>query len=233
VLPLTCARCDAEIAETAKFCSACGAPVAPDAAATETDPTSEPLTASVQVGPEPEAAVRPKVEPPDGSPVANSATSGPWWKLGRPAASAAVGVGLIVLVAVVVAVAGGGDGDSSGGAADGVAEADLVAAERAGNERCAELWNSTENQTWKGLAGTQSNTGDAYVSVGFAADYPDKCLITVSIPAIRTARQFMESGGDIGAGPFGMPVDADPNSLDPSLTNWNASIDEEGTITLD
>jgi hypothetical protein len=72
-----------------------------------------------------------------------------------------------------------------------------------------------------------------YVSVGFSADYPDLCLITASNPDTDIAMQFLESQNSPYGGnykPSGDPTSS--SNLDPSLTNWNASANAEGRITL-
>jgi hypothetical protein len=71
------------------------------------------------------------------------------------------------------------------------------------------------------------------VSVGFAADYPDLCSITVSSPETRVALQVLESD----ASPFGGNSTIAGNALsfnelDPSVTDWNASADTAGIIRL-
>lgn len=75
--------------------------------------------------------------------------------------------------------------------------------------------------------------GDVYVSVGFAADYPDECLVTLSAPGMHIAMQFIENRSSYnGDGYQTSGGELDPNSLDPSLTNWNADVVSDGTISL-
>jgi hypothetical protein len=70
-----------------------------------------------------------------------------------------------------------------------------------------------------------------YVSVGFASDYPDLCLITASNPTLDYSEQWMEST-NASYGAFALPTFGTSTGLDPSLTQWNAVADVQGQITL-
>lgn len=106
-------------------------------------------------------------------------------------------------------------------------------------QRCVDLWNSPENDDVPVTDGGTLDPRNAaivwgpYVSVGFAADYPDLCLITLSDPDSNVAFQFLEqsyphSGFALVGGNLTRPA-----YLDPSVTNWNADTNpEDGTIVL-
>lgn len=98
-------------------------------------------------------------------------------------------------------------------------------------EQCVRRWNVEDGLGWQGQTQIVTGQGRAYVSVGSAADYPDQCLVTVASPAMRTAMQFVSGGSSSTGGDYGLPHMIDGANLDPSLTNWNASIDSQGRLS--
>jgi hypothetical protein len=103
-------------------------------------------------------------------------------------------------------------------------------------ERCVELWNGSAND---GLSASvvgpyARNAGDVYVSVGFAADFPDRCLITVGVPSADRAIQYIEGGVGFPESPYGVAnvgegVDS-VSQLPPSAKQWNAHALSDGSI---
>ena len=69
------------------------------------------------------------------------------------------------------------------------------------------------------------------MSVGYAADYQDKCLITVVVPEFHVASQFLQTGGESPLGPF-RQEQVEPAALPASVKQWNATLGSEGTLTL-
>lgn len=145
---------------------------------------------------------------------------------------------VFVIGAVVVLLSGCGGGSSST-STDSTASDDAAAAnaERAQNQHCVTVWNGADNR-FASMANSIAGGGDAYVSVGYSADFPDKCLITVAGATTSTAMQFTEAGGQTASAvgsyapvdPSGIPV----SQLDESTKQWNAKvIDEQGHIALD
>lgn len=147
----------------------------------------------------------------------------------------ALAIAALVVLALVVAVVANRDEPSP--TQSTVSADDLPDPVPAPEQQCVDLWNDPSNtsvrELWAPLL-TNGATVD-YVSVGWAANYPDRCLITVSNPDRRTAMQFLEKGGtsdtDYPPGNYDRSS-IDPNQLDPSLTGWNASMNPDGSIEL-
>lgn len=145
-------------------------------------------------------------------------------RMGRPTAVVLL-AGVCALL--ITALAGCGSSDSKASSGTTTTKA---AAGPPPEQRCVRLWNDPANDL-RQIIGARLSTGtDAYVSVGFASDYPDKCLVTISLPAIGSASQFLEGG--MNGMPYAFPQEADPASLDPSLTNWNATLSDDATMKL-
>lgn len=83
------------------------------------------------------------------------------------------------------------------------------------------------------MARTYAQRGsDIYVSVGFSASFPDRCLVTMAVPDFDVANQFMEAStaqrSTIGSfTPGGTTKVAD---LPPSVQHWNATTDADGNL---
>ena len=106
-------------------------------------------------------------------------------------------------------------------------------------ERCLALWNAKRNrEVRKLLLVVGAPLRD--VSVGFPANHPDNCLITASNPGSGEAAQFFESTepttfrGSTIRGDYRLVGNdiMSSSELEASATDWNASADERGTITL-
>ena len=70
----------------------------------------------------------------------------------------------------------------------------------------------------------------SYVSVTTSNLYPGKCLVTGANPQLDLSAQFLES--DSGRYAYDQVGSGEANSLPPSVTNWNASADGEGSLAL-
>jgi hypothetical protein len=139
---------------------------------------------------------------------------------------------LVVLVAIAgvgVALASGGDSKTARSVRDSVYSPPASAVKPA--QRCIDLWNGGDNSTNRSILAGYGNAGDLYVSVGLAANYPDLCLVTLAVPAADLALQFLESS--TFSEPFQPQGDLSASSLDPSVTNWNATIAGDGALTLE
>jgi hypothetical protein len=111
-------------------------------------------------------------------------------------------------------------------------QADALA--RAALDSCTEAWNSPENDQMRILLGHYGGGGGGtpYISVGYAVNYPDRCLITASNPQFgAVAIQFLETPSTYGT--FTILAQSVPlSSLDAVTTSWNASSDNAGYISL-
>jgi type II secretory pathway pseudopilin PulG len=152
--------------------------------------------------------------------------------------------------AAVVLVASGGndDGGSSerrAASADRSTDSDRTSQDRASGppeeQRCVDLWNADtrENNLPGGYVdtatGSVSSARDLYVSVGFADDFPDKCLVTVVGSATGTAIQFTETSeaGPAGLGHWSLPRTGNSSTVPQGAKDFNATVDDDGIITLD
>jgi hypothetical protein len=149
----------------------------------------------------------------------------------------------LVVLAAMLAGCGGGSKQSSPGRIDNnkayncdpAGNCTTVPTQAPAEQRCVKLWNQdAENaSTVQSEAVSLASAGRVYVSVGFAADYPDLCLVTLVSPSVRTGMQFLESDTPGGSGEVYMPEGTvDPTNLDPSLKNWNAEADDSGYLRL-
>ena len=153
-----------------------------------------------------------------------------------PRARVSVLMAVAVIIALAVAVAVTGDDDegssaSSPSTAAGNAQADA--------DVCAERWNSGATEGAKRIVGLlardlQGGSAPVYVSAGYSADVPDRCLITAAQPdhpGGGTVHQFVEKAG----GTFDFPTSAAGGSvasLPESTKQWNAQADESGDIAV-
>jgi hypothetical protein len=139
-------------------------------------------------------------------------------------------IGALLSAALIAALFTAGCG-STGGSMDGGSADDSPPAPPPppAEARCVTLWNSALNRGNRGMMGN-SSFGKPYVSVGFSADYPDKCLLTVSLPDIGRAFQYQEAGTNSEA--FRMSWSGSSTGLDPTTVGWNASVTADGLLEL-
>ena len=98
-------------------------------------------------------------------------------------------------------------------------------------EQCVKRWN--EDKSGLRLGVLYVFIGETpYVSVGFSADYPDRCLITASNPDRDKAVQFLETRNGSFKQVGGLGNFLSSSHLDPSVTRWNASADRNGNVML-
>lgn len=153
----------------------------------------------------------------------------------------AAGIAVLLLLGTgVFFLANRNEAGSEGAIADSTAtDQDLAELERAGLQDCVDRWNSSSNEQIREMLSIAVQlSGSSYVNVGWAADYPDRCLITVSIPERQAAQQYLQNpDSDEESGPlstdYSFPRSIDPSTLDASLTEWNASADAEGFVSLE
>lgn len=131
--------------------------------------------------------------------------------------------------AVVLAIGSAGCGDEDEAASESPSAEDSPAPE----ERCVELWNSSESYA-KSRAASQAERGDVVVRVTFAKDFPDKCLIIVAAADIGPgiASIYREVGGTEGASqPYRQVGGGTVEQLADADKEWNARADADGNIT--
>jgi hypothetical protein len=157
--------------------------------------------------------------------------------VGVPVALVAIFLAAWLIKSIDIPLVGSGGASTSRAADGGPSLADL---ETDFANHCIALWNGRSNQADREtVANLDYSTEEAplyYVSVGPSATFPDKCLVTVASPSSNRAYQFVEGaqGSNVaGFGIFGLPVfEGSPGQLDASVTNWNATADGEGIVTL-
>ncbi len=203
-----CDQCGEPVTAPAKFCAACGAKVEPPDLAVRSTP--EPATTIID---------------PAGAPTTVQQGAS------RPSNRRALALTVVGLIALVAAIAGisamTGDDNTSADADVSVSDnGDEIAA----LQTCVDRWNSEDNRIKS--VGAMRGVGEGYVSIGFAEDFPDKCLITVAYPTVDRSLQFIEAGEGSVSGPYGMPQQGTLASLPESTKQWNAQIDPTGTVKL-
>ncbi|MGW3764265.1 hypothetical protein [Streptomyces sp. NPDC005131] len=162
-----------------------------------------------------------------------------------PPPEPAKGPGLrkLVIAAIVVAVlAAGGVGFAITRQSDGGNDSSEDSASTSGVPAdqpdplgsCIASWNKNNtNKANVGSVQTAAQTSSkptAYVNVGASDMFPDRCMITVANPSTMIAEQFVQDGGSgWGVAPawFGQA-----SQLDESVIDWNASMAQDGTITV-
>jgi hypothetical protein len=173
-------------------------------------------------------AALPGLQPSDGS-------SG----IGRRGLLAVSAVAVLVVAVIAVAMsASEGDKDAQpAGDSSGSAPLNEARAQAAPEDRCFTLWNSSNDRV-KRLYAYLPKSGDVYVSMGFAADFPDKCLITLGSLRTGQAAQFIEGGvSGLDNQSFGI-IPGTPRrvaELPDSAMQWNARMidDGEGSVEPD
>ena len=194
-------------------------------------------TCGLNLHAEPELPTRAQWEQREFRPPSETATSGAWttasawWKRRPTKARAAVFVALAALVVAPVVILLAGSGNSTPVSDLGEAGQRDPESNELPEQRCVEAWNA-EDHPGRTVAGVGlGQARDIYVSVLFAADFPDKCLVTVAIADSNSAFQFIESRGE----PPWRPVEGSipVSSLDSQTKAWNATVtDPDGAIEL-
>jgi hypothetical protein len=133
--------------------------------------------------------------------------------------------GLLALLALLAVLIGGHG--SGADAAPTAAAAEQPSAE----QECVNVWNRYEVLGKQGVL-NMAEYSDVYVNVGAAEDFPDKCLITVASPRFDRTWQFLQAGKNSTDGPFDPPRMGSVGTLPPSAKQWNATLDDSGTMAL-
>ena len=163
----------------------------------------------------------------------------------RLIAAIAASLAVITIVAVIVVTTGGSSGESAAEtpASDaeiaGVvkevenAEEEVEASDAEELKICMIFWNGEGNESARR---TVSVMEAPYASATFSAIYPDKCLVTVANPKLDLAAQFLEGELEGEAGEMYVSFDqietGSASTLDPSVTNWNLTVANEGSLWL-
>jgi hypothetical protein len=133
-----------------------------------------------------------------------------------------------LFVLIIAFLLGCGSDDPKGSSGDSAAESTPPP-----EDRCFDLWNDAEENIGKEFASllAQGGSGTAYVSVGFGATFPDRCLVTIASPDIDSAQQYREaSAQEAGFGAFSPAGNGTISDLPESVTAWNATVNKEGDL---
>mgnify|MGYP003403384652 FL=1 len=148
-----------------------------------------------------------------------------------------VAASALVVVIAILSIALSGDSGNSGTSGMTPGSEEAANPDVSPEQRCVDLWNNDAGNASSGVnwAETLQRAGEMYVSVGFAADFPDKCLFTLAQPNYDTVTQFIESdpantpGNVHTSGPSG---GGSVSGLSEETKQWNATVAEDGTLTL-
>lgn len=136
------------------------------------------------------------------------------------------GLAVVALLAAVALLATRGDGSSPERA---VAKEEVKHdAAGPGLQRCVDLWNRPSNSS---IRQQLSVLLPDYVSVTLSSLYEDRCLVTGANAQLDLAAQFLEGGVTSGA-TYSAAENGSASTLPVSVTQWNASADEEGYLRL-
>jgi hypothetical protein len=136
-----------------------------------------------------------------------------------------------VLAAVIAA--SGSSSESDDRAAADTGNAPAYEGELTALRRCQRLWNSAGNNNNRAMAKGMAEHSAAYVDVDYAADYPDKCLVTVAFSDFNRAMQLMKSGTDSAYGPYRWMGTNDADALPAASKGWSAKLNAaDGFITV-
>lgn len=230
-----CPRCGAA-ADDHRFCPDCGLNLG---AESQLPTRAEWEDSQAEKGPDAAVPAAPPASPletpgeAEAVPPRAGGLAGLWSRAPRDAKIGAV-IGLLAVVALVIILATSG-GDSSNESSRGnEAGAPRGYVGPPPEERCTRLWNSDANSQYRDTAKSivslgQQDTSNGYAAVGFAVDYPDKCLITIVNSATGAGFQFLEGG--YGNEPFSIHQ-TNTSALPDSAKQWNATIESDGTLAL-
>lgn len=141
---------------------------------------------------------------------------------GRRGALVAIGLFFVLLVAVAIQ--------------QGTARQTQFQATADNNARLASalrVLNTNDSGTLQSdLLAWQLNGYSPYASVGWAADYPNRCLVTIVLPPpASAAKQVVFDPSSTNAYNFiASPVN--PSTLPDSVKQWNATVDRRGYVLL-
>jgi hypothetical protein len=95
-------------------------------------------------------------------------------------------------------------------------------------QRCVNVWNGSSN------AGPRSELValvPEYISITMSSIYEDKCLVTAANSELNLASQFLEGDTTSGA-TYSATESGTATTLPASVTQWNASANSEGYLSL-
>lgn len=141
---------------------------------------------------------------------------------------AGVSVALVAVLVVIAALAGG-QSDSP----PPLADTDTVSTVDPGpppEQRCVNLWNGSAERDDR----FRNRPADAYVSVGFLAEYPDRCVVTVASLSTTPALAFIyRENRSSSERNYDLIFSGLTDQLPETNTDWNATMDSTGDVALD
>lgn len=131
-------------------------------------------------------------------------------------------IGVLALLGIVglVSLSNSGSRDE-----EPLAENPPATAAEAPEQGCIDKWNASSSDR---NFGRQWLGGDKlYAAVGFSADFPDRCLVTLASPDMGgQATQIQEANGM-----WVWEGNSSPESVPESAKQWNATREPDGTLT--
>lgn len=137
---------------------------------------------------------------------------------------------LVCVVAVAATGCGGGSTATAtrtvieGSAATTTGTLDTAA------EACLEKWNADPGQG--AIVAEFAQQHDVYASVGPSETFPDKCMVTVAVPDVDRAYQYLEGASVTKTDhAYGPKASGNVGDLPASTTQWNARLEADGSLT--
>lgn len=154
-----------------------------------------------------------------------------WTSANRGTRLLSVFVAAVALAAVVMIAA---LGDESEEATPSLASEDGLPEDGPAPEQgCVDLWNNGDGNHISRIERFAEGGGEVLASVGYSAEFRDRCLVTVVVVDQITSPtfQFMESRGDVG-GPFRELGYGRVTDFPESARQYNATVAPDGTLSL-
>jgi len=135
-------------------------------------------------------------------------------------------IALILVIGLTTVIAGRGDSNQH-------ASTQVVVAPPSAAQLCATKWNgstdsfsTTSKQMVRAISQTGGQATTLYVSAGFSADFPDRCLVTVANPDVGNVVQFTETS----QGGFRLSGTGRVSDVPDSAKQWNATMTSDGVM---
>lgn len=149
-----------------------------------------------------------------------------WWNRRTPREKVLIPVvAALAICGIAIAAAGSGGGGKADPADDSTEV--TVNAGPPPEQGCIDSWNATPPEDNFGKTWIQLEE-ETYAAVGFSADFPDQCLVTLAVPRIDQATQVQETN----PGEWTWQGNSSVSQIPVSAKQWNATRSSDGSLSL-